>query len=290
MAHVDINGGRLEVIERGRGDPVVLVHGSASDHRTWQAQIEPLAERYRVIAYSRRYHWPNAEISDGRDYSMTQHVDDLETVLGGLHASPAHLVGHSYGGFLCLLLAVRAPHLVRTLVLTEPPVITLFVSDPPKPLELVRLLVTRPRTAAAVVRFGAKGVAPALRAFRRGDPDAGVRTYGNAVLGGGGYDRLSEERKAQVADNLPNVRAELLGSGFAPVAAVEVRTVRRPALLVTGQESIALFRIMVDRLEELLPSTGRVEIPGASHLVHEENPPAFNAALLRFLDRHRSAA
>jgi hypothetical protein len=49
-----------------------------------------------------------------------------------------------------LLLAMREPRLVRTLVLEEPPAITLFVSSTPKPWELLRLLVSRPRTAAAI--------------------------------------------------------------------------------------------------------------------------------------------
>ncbi|NIT60692.1 MAG: alpha/beta fold hydrolase, partial [Aliifodinibius sp.] len=75
----------------------------------------------------------------------------------------AHLVGHSYGAFLSLLLAMRQPDYVRTLVLAEPPAITLFVSNNPKPLEILKLLVSRPRTAAAIIKFGAKGVTPAIK-------------------------------------------------------------------------------------------------------------------------------
>jgi pimeloyl-ACP methyl ester carboxylesterase len=290
MASVEINGSTLEFDEAGSGEPLVLVHGSASDHRTWQLQREAFKERFRVIRYSRRFHWPNEPIADGADYSMGEHVDDLHTLLRSLDAAPAHLVGHSYGAFLCLLLAMRDSSLVKTLVLAEPPVITLFVSSAPKPLELLQLLATRPRTAAAIVKFGAKGVAPATKAFKKGDMEAGIRTFGDAVFGPGGFDGLPDGRKAIVRDNVTNVSAELLGSGFLPLSPDQVRAVQAPTLLVTGERSISLFSRLTDRLEELLPNTDRIEIPGASHMMHEDNVPDYNAAVLSFVEGHRHAA
>lgn len=290
MAHATINGAVLEYGEAGSGQPLVLVHGSASDHRTWHLQREAFAERFRVIYYSRRYHWPNEPISGGADYSMDEHVTDLEALVRSLGAAPAHLVGHSYGAFLCLVLAMREPSLVRSLVLAEPPVITLFASLPPKPLELLRLLVTRPRTAAAIVQFGVRGVAPAQRNFERGDVEEGIRTFGNAVFGAGGYDRLPEARKAQVRDNRANVSAEVLGSDFLPLDTDAVRGVEAPTLLVTGETSIGLFHHLTDRLGELLPHAERIEIPGASHMMHEDNASAYTTAVLSFLEAHRSEA
>jgi pimeloyl-ACP methyl ester carboxylesterase len=261
----------------------VLVHGSASDHRTWERQRDAFAARYRTITYSRRYHWPNDPIPDGTDYTMLQHVEDLGRLVRGLDAAPAHLVGHSYGAFLCLLLALREPDLVRSLVLAEPPAITLFVSGRPKPLELIRVLLTRPRTGAALFKFGAAGVAPAAKAFRRGDTETGLRIFAEAVFGRGGLDRMPEERKAQSRDNLSNIVAEILASDFAPLPVEQVRALDRPVLLVTGERSIPLFHRLIDRIQELLPRSRRVEIEGATHMMHEENAPAFNAAVLEFL-------
>ena len=89
MPSVIVRGYDLDYSESGSGEPVVLVHGSASDQRTWQGQREALAERYRVIAYSRRYHWPNAPIAGGADYSMDEQVEDLRAVLRSLQTAPA---------------------------------------------------------------------------------------------------------------------------------------------------------------------------------------------------------
>jgi pimeloyl-ACP methyl ester carboxylesterase len=73
----------------------VLVHGSASDYRTWRHQIGTLEKGFLAVAYSRRYHWPNEPIAPGADYSMQEHVDDLEALVDDLGLSPVRLVGHS---------------------------------------------------------------------------------------------------------------------------------------------------------------------------------------------------
>jgi pimeloyl-ACP methyl ester carboxylesterase len=286
MAKVDINGTSVEYVERGRGSPVVLVHGSASDYRTWQEQLERLGARHRVVAYSRRYHWPNAPIPQGADYAMEEHVRDLDAMLRFLAEGPVHLVGHSYGAFVALLLAIRAPRLVCSLVLAEPPVTTLFVSAKPRPSEILRLLLTRPRTAASIVRFGATGIGPATAAVRRGDLPGAMRVFGTAVLGRDYYRRLTAGRLEQVQANA--IAAEFLGSGLAAIGDDDVRSVRVPVLLVGGRESPALFARLLDRLEELLPRAERVVIDAASHIVHEDNAPAYAHAVQSFLAAHEA--
>jgi pimeloyl-ACP methyl ester carboxylesterase len=285
MGSVEINGASLECFEGGTGEALVLVHGSASDYRTWEAQRAEFSKRFRVIAYSRRYHWPNDQIPEGADYSMKEHVDDLETILHSLDAAPAHLVGHSYGAFLCLLLAIRNPQLVRTLVLAEPPVVTLFVSNRPKPWEILKLLASRPRTALSIIKFGATGINPATAAAERGDMEDATRIFGKAVLGAEAYRRLSDSRLEQIRAN--RIRAEFLGSGFSPLDAERVRSVRAPTLLLTGERSPRLFHRLVDRLGELLPHSERTEIPGASHAMHADNASAFNAEVLSFLAKYQ---
>lgn len=282
MPRIDVDHYSLEYIEHGTGDPLVLVHGSASDYRTWQGQLDTFSQQFRTIAYSRRYHWPNREIPDGADYLMAEHVSDLEALMHSLGAVPAHLVGHSYGAFVCLLLAIRSPQMVRSLVLTEPPAFTLFVSNTPKPGEMLRLLLSRPRTAVEIIRFAATGIVPASAAIKRGDREEALRAFGSATLGQETFRHLSKERLAQACVNL--IKAELIGSGFPPLDPERVSNVRIPTLLVSGENSPGLFHCLLERIEELLPGSDRVEIPGASHIVHEDNTKAYNAAVLSFLD------
>lgn len=285
MATVEVNGTSLQYVEHGHGVPVVFVHGSASDYRTWQRQLEVFGESYRAIAYSRRYHWPNDKIPDGAAYAMAEQVGDLEAVLRALDATPAHLVGHSYGGLVCLLLATRAPELVRTLVLAEPPLMTLFVSIPPKPPQILRLLFHRPRTAVGIIKLGALGLGPATAAVKRGDTEAAMRLTGTAILGKRAFRDLTEERAAQVRDNL--IKEELLSPESLPALdADQVRKVQRPVLLVGGDRSPRVFARLTDYLEELLPNAERTDVPDASHIMHEDNAGAYDQAVLSFFCRH----
>ena len=283
MASFETAGTRFELRERGSGAPVVLVHGSASDLRTWDGALDRLGERCRVVAYSRRYHWPNQRIAGAAPYTLAQHDADLEALLGALELSPAHLVGHSYGALVCLALAVRAPHLVRSLVLCEPPALRLFTSDPPRPAELLRLLFTRPRTGLAVVKLGASGLGPATAAARRGDDARALALFGTAALGRDAFRRLAPERLEQARANY--IAAELLADRMPPLDLDPIRGLALPALLVSGARSPRAFHRIIERLEELLPRAERVDIAGASHIVHEDAPVAFAAAVLPFLLR-----
>lgn len=284
MLKIEINGTNLEYADQGEGQPVVLVHGSASDYRTWHFQKEAFADRYRVINYSRRYHWPNQQIPMEADYSMLEHVDDLRALIQEVDAAPAHLIGHSYGAYLSLLLAIRHPDLVRTLVLAEPPVVTLFVSNDPKPVELLKLLFTRPQTALAIIKFGAKGMTPARAMAKRGETKEAMRLFGATIMRQTYYSRLSQSQLEQVDANA--IKAEFLGSGFIPLDEDQVRNVRTPTLLVTAQHSNRMFHFLVDRLEELLQNSERVEVEDASHIMHEDNPSAFNQKVVLFLNKH----
>ena len=193
MDTVQLHDVRLACTLNGCGEPLILVHGSNSDYRTWEPVANALAQRFNVVAYSRRWHWPNDPIAAGVDYSMHRHVLDLEELIGALRLGPSHLVGHSYGALVCLLVAMRSPSLVRSLVLAEPPAISLFTSSRPSLAELVKLFLTRPRAAFAIAKFGATGMAPAVAAYRRGDPDAAIRKFGPAVLGRQAFARLSHQ-------------------------------------------------------------------------------------------------
>lgn len=284
MAAIELKGATLEYIECGAGRPVVFVHGSASDYRTWRRPVEAFGERFRAIAYSRRYHWPNRPIAPRGTYALSEHADDLAALLRRLNAAPADLIGHSYGGVVCLKLASEQPDVARSLTLIEPPVLGLFVSFPPKPAEILRLALRHPRTAAGIVKLGAFGMKPAMSAFERGDREKALEKLGIAVLGREAFEGLSDERTAQVRDNL--IPEELASPEALPrIDPPELDRVRAPVLLVGGSRSPRVFARLLDALESALPETERVEISGASHLVHEDDPAAFERALSDFLDR-----
>ena len=213
---------------------------------------------------------------------MAEQVDDLVRLLRSLDRPDAHLVGHSYGAYLALMVAIRDPGLVSSLVLAEPPVIPLFTSFPPKPQEILRLLVTRPRTALPIIRFAATGLGPATSAARKDDMDAAMTHFGKAVLGSEAFAALSPTRLDQVRVNFS--KAELLSDTFMePLDESDVANIQLRTLLVTGGKSPIFLHRLTDRLEELIPNTERIDIPHASHIMHEDNAAAYNQAVVTFL-------
>ncbi|MDN3669392.1 alpha/beta hydrolase [Echinicola jeungdonensis] len=280
---MEVNGYNFKVVDQGSGDPVVFVHGSISDWRTWKRPLETFGQSYHAIAYSRRFHWPNEEIPEGADYSFLQHVEDLHEILKSL-GKPVHLIGHSYGALVSLFLAIKAPDLLKTLVLMEPPALTLFVSNTPKPLEILKLLFSRPKTAFALIQFGAKGWKPAKKAAKNNDFNRAIEIFGTAVLGEEAYLNMPPTRKEQVKDNF--FRAEFTGSGFPPLDEEKVKGIQVPTLLLTGAKTRPFFLVLTDRLEELIPNTTRIKIANASHNIHEDNPKDFEQVVLAFLEKH----
>jgi len=272
---VRVNDADLAFITQGSGTTVVFVHGSLNDYRSWHAQIAPFAEQYRLVAYSRRYHWPNAQPSAEDIYAVAQHASDLGALIETLSQGPAHVVGSSYGAMTALTLAVARPELVRSLVLGEP--------------ALLPWLTRLPGGTTMVETFLATAFQPAGEAFTRGDVETGVRTFINGVIGAGAFDHLPPHVREMMLDNAPAMRIETTTPPeqyFPALSTVDIERLSVPVLLVQGEVSPRIFGPITEVLAHLLPENERVTIAAASHGMHAQNPAAYNDAVLAFLAKH----
>jgi pimeloyl-ACP methyl ester carboxylesterase len=82
MRLLRVNGVDLSYLEEGAGAPVVFVHGSFADLRFWEPQRQAIAQQYRFIAYTRRYHGTTPWADDGRNYSAATHAADRSPLAG----------------------------------------------------------------------------------------------------------------------------------------------------------------------------------------------------------------
>lgn len=105
----------MAVSEVGDGPPVVLHPGLGYASWCWRDLAALLADRYRTISIDPR----GAGRSDKPvgPYSIEQLADDVATLLEVIDGRPAHVVGHSMGGYVAQMLASRHPDAVRSLVL-----------------------------------------------------------------------------------------------------------------------------------------------------------------------------
>ncbi len=101
--------------EAGRGDPLVLIHGLADDHRAWRRALPDLMLRHRVILYDLRGHGETA-LGDA-DGSLRQLGSDLVALMRSIGADRADIAGFSLGGTIAMRVAIDHPERVRSLVL-----------------------------------------------------------------------------------------------------------------------------------------------------------------------------
>lgn len=117
---ISTRAGRVHVMERGEGPPVVLIHGLGGQIGNYShSLIDHLSSRYQVIAIDR----PGSGYSDPMPKEFTgvrRHADVVAEVLSVLDAGPALIVGHSLGGAVALALAIDHAEQVGGLCLLAP--------------------------------------------------------------------------------------------------------------------------------------------------------------------------
>lgn len=260
----------LHYTEQGQGQPVILLHGGQADYRAWQPQIDVLAPQYRIISYSRRYHYPNQNPLTSTNHSALVEAEDLAAFVNTLKLPTVHLVGTSHGAFTALAFAIKHPERVQSLVLAEPP---------------VHQWVTNTSAGRLAYRqFLETAYQPARKAFAAGDHAGAMRILIERFDGPGAFDRLPPERRKVVMDNAPFFKALTASSDpFPNLSKDQVRRLRMPVLIVNGADTDELHTLVTEELGRLLPHARRAIIPQAGHGSPRQNAPAFNAALLEFL-------
>jgi pimeloyl-ACP methyl ester carboxylesterase len=260
------DGTPIALFSAGKGPPLLLVHGTTADHRTWRVVGPLLAARRRLHAIDRR---GRGDSGDAARYAIERELEDVAavaTVLAGEAGRPVDVVGHSLGGRIALGASVHAASLRRIAAYESAPGGTDADAKADQRL-LVRL---REGLAAGdlegmLAQFMTDGVGMPpddLAAFRA--------------------DPIWPRRVAAAA----TIVRELEASRHAPaIALAELGTVTIPVLQLIGSESPPTFRRGAVALDRQLADGRLTVIEGARHAAHHSHPHAFVAAVERFLER-----
>ncbi len=270
-----INGYTIHYMDKGKGEPVVFVHGGVGDYRTWEAQMNPFTQDYRVIAYSRRFAYPNEQVvNESNDYSVTAHSKDLTQFLKTLDIGPVHLIGHSYGAFTSLMTAIEHPELLRSLTLGEPPVLS--------------LLQNIPDGDKIGNDFFANVLIPTAEAFNNNNDKKAVELFIGCVLMDSLYfSQAPQQQKDIMMDNILELRAVVSEENiFPPLDCDEIKTLKMPVLLIKGDKSPEILTVIIDELATCIDNNEVTTLPNCSHGLEYENPIEFNKIVLDFISKH----
>jgi pimeloyl-ACP methyl ester carboxylesterase len=289
LSYADVNGTRLAYREGGTGEPMVLVHGQISDHRTWTALEAKLSAYYHVYSYSRRFAWPNKPIADGEPQPWEQDAEDILAFIEALKIGPVHALGNSSGATTILLAAREKPHLFRTLLLEEPPLFTIFLPElqSSSVFSVLSFLVQHPISFYYMMYYTATNIVPATEMAKKGDDEKAIMKFGYGVLGPKYWHRARAdiERRRQIEDNSKTM-CNFFRYNLPPkYTAEDARKIRIPTLLLTGAEGPYHQQCIDAELIKCCGAKKKAEaiIAGAGHLMHEDNPEGVLKVILEFM-------
>jgi esterase len=267
MQTLPVNGYDMAYLEIGRGSPLVCVHGTLGDFRTWSAVFGPLSKKHRVISVSLRHFFPEHWDGVGGDYLMSQHVSDVIAFIERLDAGPVDLMGHSRGGHIGFRVAQQRPDLLRKLVLAEPG----GELDPSLDPDAV------PGRSERMTRFAALA-----GAIKDGDVERGLKLFVDGIDGEGAWARLPAAPKQQLRDNAHTLIGQA-GENRQPFTRREAESIRTPTLFVGGADTRGALAAVLPALAAHVPGARTAMIPGTGHWMFEQAPQEFCALVLAFL-------
>ncbi len=230
------------------GAPVlVLANSLGTDARIWDAVIERLAPRYRIVSYDKRGH--GLSDTPQGEYSLNDHLDDLLGLMDHLGIGRAGFAGVSIGGLIGQGLALRAPERFAGMALCN----------------------TAPKVGD-----------PAFWAARM----EAVRASGTAAIADAIMDRwFSPAFHRDRPDELAGWRNLFLGSdrhGYAATCATlrdtdltdAIASISLPVLVVGGSADRATTPDLVEACARAIPHSRFVLLDGAGHIPSIEQPEA----------------
>jgi pimeloyl-ACP methyl ester carboxylesterase len=257
-----LDGVALHAIHHGDPDrpPLVLLHGGGANAHWWDEVAPALAERFHVVALDFRGHGD----SDAPEPRPGAFGRDLVGLLEHLGAPGAALLGHSMGGHVALGHAARYGGARRPRALVA--------------VDVARGAGTRTRRMmrlALAARRSYRTREEAVARFRFLPPAPGAPEALRA--------RIASASVREEPDGRFGFKFDPRWFALPPEEGPELAHVASPTLLVRGAESPLLSREGALALASEIRGARLVEIEGAGHNVHLEQPGRFLAAVLAFL-------
>jgi pimeloyl-ACP methyl ester carboxylesterase len=244
---------------------VVLIHSGGFTSRQWRKLAAALAPRYHVLApdllgYSEAGPWP-----DGVPFHFRQDLEFLESLLQE-SGQAVDLVGHSYGGFLALQLALQRPELVRSIAAYEP--VAFGVLDAEEDADALR---------------GLDLVKREWEPDGRGADEVWLRGFVEWWNGPGAWERLAEETRDSFRVMGWKVFQEVMSLAADRTDRATYATIGVPTLLLGGEQSPMTERRVIERLGAALPRATVRIFSGVGHMGPISHASLVNDAIVEFL-------
>jgi pimeloyl-ACP methyl ester carboxylesterase len=267
MQRAPVDGGHVEYVLHGSGDPMLFIHGAGIADAFLPLVNLPALGGIQQIHYRRRGYGQSTATGGPPESFMARAATDAAQLLAHLRVSSAHVVGHSSGALIALDLACNAPHAVRSLALLEPP--------------LLGVPSTGPHMAA---------LTPAIECYGAGDYAGAIDGLFSVVFGPGwkpAADRAVPGGAEQAeSDAATFFECELPGVGAWQFDSRRAGQVRQPLLFMMGSATVPFHKEAGARIREWWPDSEHCVVPGATHALQVVEPAGVANGLAQFIARH----
>lgn len=261
MPTVAVDDTRLFYDDRGKGAPILLIHGTGGSTNTLGDVAQRLAESHRVVSYDRRgFGRSEAPAPKPKDY-LRRHVDDAATLLRELGAPNATVFGWSMGGVVALGLAARHPSAVSRLVVYEPP-----------------LHAKKNMTVSLARALGGAVMLTKMGRYER----AAARFFRFTLAydtGGNAFDELDAPTRKLLLASARSVMAEVDAGTGEELSRDEISRIRCPVGIIVGTRSAKFLQSAADRLAQYHPAARTHRLFGGDHVMSLRKPDVLVSAI-----------
>ena len=251
----------------GKGETVLLLHGSMASKEQWSSLARLLSENYRVITIDLLGYGKSPMPVHPEKYNFeqeSQHILDTLAEVGGIGCY--HVVGHSYGGAVGLYHAFSTFNQVKSLTLYEPMSFHLLPREHP-------LLVESYDMAEEIKED-----------IRKGSSVIGAKKFIDLWLPPGTFERTSEQEKNILAEGVKKMVHDFRSAATEPISTEDYQLLKIPTCLLAGKSSPPYSLCIADIVASCLPNIETHTVEGG-HVGLFTHPHKSNPIILDFLKR-----
>lgn len=247
--HFEFKDIHVHYVEQGEGVPVIFVHCSSATHKEWKVFFADFLPHYRLFAPDLVAYGKTGDCSTFDSFDQSIDVQLLQKLIE-LVGQPVHLVGHSYGGVICLEVARKIPHQIISLCLIEP------VAFP-----ILRKSKYQKEWQEAFVLANS-----VMQAVEQGEIRRAARIYMKYWIGWWRWQWMPQRQKDAILATMEKVAKEFYMISHGQREISEFNGIQCPVTLIYGNKTKQPTKAIIRLLQEVLPNPMVHSIKGAGHM------------------------